>query len=261
MCGYCTENNALTIADHLRLHGTLPAEMVGEPNFFSHILQEDDELLSRTGESDVLDQIFTDAEAPIPLWYASILLARKLLAQTYIKKPFSPRGEYFLQRAALCKNFTLDDDPLAALQHYIDTCIQAADEPDDDSLRSEFDVYANLLTLVKGILLAGTCDKYTALLSRLAAGYPRNSPPFFDGIELWLQRLALIELWHRHGLSAVQALIRLHIRPMLLLYLHYKKGLTIDQRQAIVNALTAEGCYASPSAEFDWVIEQLLNEG
>jgi hypothetical protein len=153
-------------------------------------------------------------------------------------------------------------DPIALLERYVNTCVQAADTPENDEARPDFDVYANLPTLVQGIILLGNgvgTPTQQLLLTTLAAGYPVHSPPMFDGVELWLERLALNTLWKTQGMPAVLALIPLHIRPLLLYYLQCKFGLDMEQRTALANALAAEGRYSFPCQDSEWVIEQLLD--
>jgi hypothetical protein len=257
MCGFCTEMMAIEIAEHLRDHGTISDKDEDGALHFIFMMHEDENILFNTTGGDALDRRISNEDVK---YYAPLLLAREKLALAQGRTEYSPRAQHWLDLSRTTMQDQTNDDPIALLEHYVNTSVQSADECDNDAPKSTFDVYAHLSTLVQGIILlghgAGTPEQQS-ILTRLAAGYPVNSPPMFDSAELWLERLALNTLWQTQGMPAVLALIPLHVRPLLLYYLHCKFGLSTEQRNTLADALTSEKVYASPSAEYDWVIEQL----
>jgi hypothetical protein len=264
MCGFCTEMMAIDIAENLRDHGAISDEDDLSNNLhFNFMLQEDDNILSSAMGSEALDRRIPDKDGSVPSYYASLLLAREKLAISQGRTEYSARAQHWLAISRTVMNDQNDDDPVALLEHYIKTCVQPADAPESDEAKPDYDVYAHLPTLVQGIILLGTgagTPEQQLLLTTLAAGYPVNSPPMFDGVELWLERLALNTLWQTQGMPAVLALIPLHIRPLLLYYLHCKFGFNTEQRITLANALTAEGGYPFPCQDSGWVIEQLRED-
>jgi hypothetical protein len=264
MCGFCTEMMAIDIAEHLRDHGTISDDGNSENSLhFNFMLQEYDNILSSEAGSEALERHIPDKDGSVPHYYATLLLAREKLALAQGCTEFSPRAQHWLALSRAEMNDQTDDDPIALLEYYVNTCVQAADAPEDEKSKPDFDVYAHLSTLVQGIILLGAgagTPEQQSLLTTLAAGYPVNSPPSFDGVELWLERLAFNTLWQTRGMPAVLALIPLHVRPVLFYYLHCKFGLSTEQRITLANALTAEGIYSYPCEDSEWVIEQLLEE-
>lgn len=261
MCGFCTEMMAIDIAEHLREHGKISDDDNSDNSLhFNFMLQEYDDILTSETGSEALDSRIPYKDGSVQSFYAAYLLARENLALAQGCTKFSPRAQHWLALSRTAMNDQTDDDPIALLEHYINICVQTADTPEHENAKPNFDVYDHLPTLVQGIILLGSgvgTQDQQSLLTTLAAGYPVNSPPSFDGVELWLERLALNTLWQTRGMPAVVALIPLHVRPLLFYYLHCKFGLTTEQRITLANALESEGIFASPSAEFDWVIEQL----
>jgi hypothetical protein len=261
MCGFCTEMMAIDIAEHLRDHGTISDDDNSDNSLhFNFMLQEYDDILTSETGSEALDSRIPYKDGSVPSFYAAYLLARENLALAQGCTEFSPRAQHWLALSRAVMNDQTNDDPIALLEYYVNTCVQAADAPENEKAKPDFDVYAHLPTLVQGIILLGNgvgTSEQQSLLTTLAAGYPVNSPPMFDGVELWLERLAFNTLWQTRGMPAVLALIPLHVRPVLFYYLHCKFGLSTEQRITLANSLTAEGGYPFPCQDSEWVIEQL----
>jgi hypothetical protein len=238
MCGYCTEAYALFVAKDFRLNNRLDNDRVRLPGVSFFILQEDEELLFC--EENVYGS-YLWINDPIEVGQAAIILARKNIALLVGRSDFTAlANEWIYKSEALVKNPECSNEELlTTLTDYVEKCILTIPPEGYEHYRHGYDVEGHLPVLVKAInvQMSGVeGDVQLKLLTLMVTNFVAELP-YFDGIELWLQRLAILKLWKADGMVTILPLIKQNIRPMLLAYIHCKIGLNLEQRDMFLKEL------------------------